>query len=94
MRKWSDLVDAINRTKSFLNFTSLHVYNQDLKIGDLLQLVYNEILAVASYSGMNVEDKQSYMNRSNIVRVVNQLHKPIIISNNVNENWGFLSSGK
>eukprot|EP01041_Mallomonas_annulata_P004936 gene4936-9853_t len=91
---WSDLlshVDSKVRNSTLLSlYHGIHIHNDVFSVGDLLQLVMKEFSKHRSIWNKKMDD---WINipMADIHKVMGRGDKPFIITNGLNENWGFLS---
>jgi len=87
-RTWTDVVRLINKThtlNSNNNNRAVHVHNEH-KIGDLLEHMLNDFRRTRR----NVKVPPT---RDELHRLLDQGQAPIVLTNSVDENWGFMSTG-
>ena len=87
-RTWTDVARLINKThalNSNNNNHAVHVHNEH-KIGDLLEHMLNDFRRTRR----NVKAPPT---RDELHRLLDQGQAPIVLTNSVDENWGFMSTG-
>ena len=88
---WSDIQRIINQYQYHPSLTisnATHIHNNDLKIGDMLLLIVKTL----GKSPWN-RKRMFWQNttRNEIYKLIEDSNKPLVITNPINENWGFLS---
>jgi hypothetical protein len=95
VRKWSEVVNMVNnhQNKNMKNYTSnqaIHMHNE-LMAGDFLELFQRD----GFDPKRKLYKKGTIFSGSTFKQVVDscpQLSKPLVLTNTVDENWGFLST--
>lgn len=102
-RVWRDIATLVNETMSWnsAHYNNLEdqpinsvvrVHNEH-KVGDLLLHIVEEAKRNRRAEGTFSKYGNALVTRSEILRVMDQGQPPVVMTNSVDENWGFLSTG-
>ncbi len=81
-RKLVDKMNSISQQKNMSESESIRIHN-DLKVGDFLQMI----------SGHRKRSNNSNASTtSSLLANLDQLQRPIVMTNSIDENWGFFST--
>lgn len=91
LRFWGDIIsmgDKISRAKN--GTAAVHIHNEH-KLGDLFEMIELQFKKELRAHGVKAF-KQRRMTREEIIATMDRGERPVVITNGVDENWGFFST--
>jgi len=94
-RTWSDIALLVNKTFSLSGYEgaqkAVHIHNEH-KLGDFMEHILLDHKKRSSIKGRNSK-VQSPPEREELHAILDQGQAPIVVTNSIDENWGFFSTG-